>query len=67
MPVWCLVEYGPAPDDIWIGRTHPITPVRFVQVQKVIAEIADKQRRNAPSVPEFNTVQAEENPTDDSH
>ena len=35
------------PDDIRIGRTHPITPVRFVQMQKVVAEIADKQRRNA--------------------
>jgi beta-barrel assembly-enhancing protease len=30
------------PDDIRIGRTHPVTPVRFVQMQKVVAEIADK-------------------------
>ena len=36
------------PDDIRVGRTPPVTPVRFVQMQKVVAEIADKQRRNAP-------------------
>jgi hypothetical protein len=41
------------------GRTHPVTPVRFVQMQKVIAEIAEKQRRNAPLVPELKAVQAE--------
>jgi predicted Zn-dependent protease len=29
-----------SPDDIRVGRTHPVTPVRFVQMQKVIAEIA---------------------------
>jgi predicted Zn-dependent protease len=33
------------PDDIRVGRTHPVTPVRFVQMQKAVAEIADKQRR----------------------
>jgi hypothetical protein len=40
--------------------------VRFVQMQKVVAEIADKQRRNGSLVPEFNALQAEANPTDDS-
>jgi beta-barrel assembly-enhancing protease len=48
-----------SPDDIRVGRTHPVTPVRFVQMQKVIAEIAEKQRRNAPLVPELKAVQAE--------
>ena len=54
------------PDDIRVGRTHPTTPVRFVQMQKVVAEIADKQRRNASLLPEFNAPRAEANPTDDS-
>jgi hypothetical protein len=40
--------------------------VRFVQMQKVVAEIADKQRRNAPLVPELKTLQAEADPTDGS-
>ena len=54
------------PDDIRVGRTHPVTPVRFVQMQKVVAEIADKQRRNAPLVPELKTLQAEADLTDGS-
>jgi hypothetical protein len=40
--------------------------VRFVQMQKVVAEIADKQRRNAPLVPELKTLQAEADLTDGS-
>jgi hypothetical protein len=46
------------PDAIRIGRTHPITPARFVQMQKVAAEIADKERRHLPLVPELRQVQA---------
>jgi hypothetical protein len=41
------------PDSIRIGLTHPITPARFVQMQKVAAEIADKERRHLPLVPEL--------------
>jgi hypothetical protein len=37
------------PDDIRVGR-RTRDAVRFVQMQKVVAEIADKQRRNAPLV-----------------
>jgi len=54
------------PDDIRVGRTHPVTPVRFVQMKKVVAEIADKQRRNAPLIPELKTFQAETNLADGS-
>ena len=39
--------------------THPITPVRFVQMQRVAAEIADKQRRNLPLNPELTYIQAD--------
>ena len=48
-------------------RTHPVTPVRFVQMQKVAAEIADKQRRNAPLVPELKAVEAEPIQADNFH
>jgi Zn-dependent protease with chaperone function len=44
------------PDAILIGATHPITPARFVQMQKVAAEIADKNRRHLPLVPELRQV-----------
>jgi beta-barrel assembly-enhancing protease len=47
------------PDSIRIASSHPITPVRFVQMQKVAAEIAEKQRRNAPLTPELNVIQAD--------
>jgi len=44
------------PDSIRIATTHPITPVRFVQMQKVAAEITDKQRRKAPLMPELKDM-----------
>jgi Zn-dependent protease with chaperone function len=50
------------PDSIRIATTHPITPARFVQMQKVAAEIADKQRRNVPLMPELKVIQADAEP-----
>jgi Zn-dependent protease with chaperone function len=46
-------------DSIRIAATHPVTPVRFVQMQKVAAEIADKQRHNLPLIPELKFIQAD--------
>jgi hypothetical protein len=40
-----------SPDNLRIATTHPITPARFVQMQKVIAEIAEKKREGLPLVP----------------
>lgn len=42
-----------SPDSIRLERTHPTTPARFVQMQKAIAEIADKRSRNLPLEPEM--------------
>ena len=50
------------PDSIRTVMTHPVTPVRFVQIQKVAAEIADKQRRNAPLIPELKIIQTDTEP-----
>ena len=47
------------PNAIRLGETHPITPVRFVQMKKVAEEIADKRRRNLSLVPELKFMQAE--------
>jgi len=47
------------PDSIRVATTHPVTPVRFVQIQKVVAEIAGKQRRNAPLLPELKVTETE--------
>src|SRR5262245_17373921 len=46
-----------------LATTHPVTPVRFVQIQKVVAEIADKQRRSKPLTPELRVTAAETDPT----
>jgi len=44
-------------DSIRIAADHPVTPVRFVQMQKAAAEIADKQRRGLPLVPELKSAE----------
>jgi membrane-associated protease RseP (regulator of RpoE activity) len=46
------------PDSIRAGITHPVTPVRFVQLQKVVAEIAEKRRRNVQLIPELKVADA---------
>jgi Zn-dependent protease with chaperone function len=54
------------PDSIRLAKTHPSTPERFVQMQKVAEEIADKQRRHVPLVPELKAMQAEAEPAMES-
>lgn len=45
------------PNSIRLATTHPISPARFVQMQKVIAEIAEKKRLGLPLVPNLKNVQ----------
>lgn len=47
------------PDSIRLTTDHPITPVRFVQMQKVIDEIENKKRHNLPLVPERHFMQTD--------
>ncbi|MBI1204605.1 MAG: M48 family metalloprotease [Rhodopseudomonas sp.] len=47
------------PNSIQIAKTHPITPVRVVQIEKVAAEIADKKRHHLPLVPDLKVLQAQ--------
>ena len=44
------------PDSIRLATTHPIAPARFVQMQTVIAEIADKKRLGLPLVPNLKVA-----------
>ncbi|HZP71395.1 MAG TPA: M48 family metallopeptidase [Pseudolabrys sp.] len=44
------------PESIRVATDHPITPVRFVQLQKAIDEIEDKKRRNLPLLPQRRFV-----------
>jgi len=50
------------PDSIRLAKTHPITPVRFLQMQQVAVEIADKRRRDLPLVPDLKFVPSEDEP-----
>ena len=47
------------PDSIRLTTDHPITPVRFVQMQKVIDEIEDKKHRSLPLAPERRFVRTD--------
>ena len=50
---------------------HPVTPVRFVQMQQVAAEIAAKLRRRLPLIPELKSaetgIEPETTSREDSH
>lgn len=50
------------PDNLRVATDHPVTPVRFIQMQKVAAEIADKQRRGLPLNPELKSAEMEAKP-----
>ncbi len=51
-----------APAMIRTARTHPISPVRFLQMRKVAEEIADKKRRGLPLEPESKFAPPESEP-----
>lgn len=51
------------PGSIRMATTHPTTPVRYLQMRKVIEEIAEKKRNNVPLMPNLKTANAEETPT----
>jgi hypothetical protein len=40
------------PDSLRFARTHPLAPMRFVQMKRVADEIAEKQRKHLPLVPD---------------
>lgn len=46
------------PGNLRAAKTHPATPVRFVQMQKTVAEIAEKKRRNLPLEPDLKFATA---------
>lgn len=47
------------PDSLRFATTHPIAPLRFVQMKKVAEEIAEKQRSGRPLVPDLKFAEAE--------
>ena len=56
------------PNSIRLATTHPTSPMRFLQMRKVVEEIADKKRRNLPLVPEMKVIEVDAAPaTRESH
>ena len=47
------------PSSIRKATTHPTTPVRYLQMRKVIAEIAEKKRNNLPLMPEIKAAKSD--------
>jgi predicted Zn-dependent protease len=56
--LWWAIGQQSDPNSLRFAKTHPLAPVRFLQMRAVAAEIADKERRHLPLVPELKTLQA---------
>lgn len=48
-----------SPSSIRKATTHPTTPVRYLQLRKTIAEIAEKKRNNQPLMPELKAAKSD--------
>lgn len=55
--IWTAMGQA-TPDAIRFARTHPATPTRFVQLQRVAAEIAEKRKRGVPLEPNIRIGRA---------
>lgn len=44
------------PDSLRFARSHPLVPMRFVQMKRVAQEIAEKQRKHLPLVPNLKEI-----------
>jgi Zn-dependent protease with chaperone function len=50
------------PNTIRFASDHPTSPLRFIQMREVAAEIADKKRRHLPLIPELKPPTAQTAP-----
>ncbi len=55
--IWRALGRG-HPGAIRLATDHPTTPARFIQMREVAAEIADKERRHLPLIPELKPATA---------
>ena len=51
-----------SPESIRVGTTHPTTPTRYLQLRKVIEEIAEKKKNNLPLTPELRFAKTDAEP-----
>jgi len=51
--LWWTLGQQVDPNSLRFAKTHPLAPVRFLQMRAVAAEIAEKRAKNLPLVPEL--------------
>jgi predicted Zn-dependent protease len=51
--LWWTMGQRSDPDSLRFARTHPLAPVRFLQMRAAAAEIAAKEREHRPLMPEL--------------
>jgi Zn-dependent protease with chaperone function len=56
--VWRAVSLED-PASIRMASTHPTSPVRYLQMRKVIAEIAEKKQKNEPLLPNVKPAKSD--------
>jgi len=56
--LWWAMGQQSDPPSLRFAKTHPLAPVRFLQIRAVAAEIAEKERKHLPLVPDLKTAQA---------
>ena len=56
--LWWAFGQQSDPSSLRFAKTHPLAPVRFLQMRAVAAEIAGKERRHLPLVPELKSAHA---------
>jgi hypothetical protein len=56
--LWWSMGQQSDPNSLRFAKTHPLAPVRFLQMRAVAAEIAEKERNHLPLVPDLKSAQA---------
>lgn len=56
--LWWAMGQQSDPNSLRFAKTHPLAPVRFLQMRAVAAEITEKQRKHLPLVPDLKSAQA---------
>jgi hypothetical protein len=56
--LWWAMGQQSDPNSLRFAKTHPLAPVRFLQMRAVAAEIAEKRSKHLPLVPELKAFAA---------
>lgn len=60
--LWWTLGQQVDPNSLRFAKTHPLAPVRFLQMRAVAAEIAEKRSKHLPLVPELRTFDTAASP-----